>query len=163
LVVHPSPRLSSLQPGDPVARLLLEARDAGITVGDSGCPSGDSDRRLTNPRFSLQPRRPNKSPRVSISRKQNANPEPNSLLKQYSPVVLKQKSQFFAESLSYIISKQQHVIPLCVGGGGLPLTNNNPYQQQNLTTPYVFVFIIIVLFQNIVTVHCIQKINDTFC
>ncbi len=25
-------------------------------------------------------------------------------------------------------------------GGGLPLTNNNPFQQQNHTTPYVFVF-----------------------
>jgi hypothetical protein len=25
-------------------------------------------------------------------------------------------------------------------GGGLPLTNNNPYQQQNHTTSYVFVF-----------------------
>ena len=41
---------------------------------------------------------------------------------------------------SYIVSKEQHVIPLCVGGGGLPLTNNNPYQQQNQTTPYVIVF-----------------------
>jgi hypothetical protein len=32
------------------------------------------------------------------------------------------------------------MIPLCVRGGGLPLTNNNPFQQQIHTTPYVFVF-----------------------
>jgi hypothetical protein len=29
---------------------------------------------------------------------------------------------------------------MCRGGGGFPLTNNNPYQQQNQTTPYVIVF-----------------------
>jgi hypothetical protein len=43
--------------------------------GTCGCPSGDSDRRLTDPRFSLQPRRPNKSPWTSESRKQIENPE----------------------------------------------------------------------------------------
>jgi hypothetical protein len=78
-----------LQLDDPVALLPLEARDDRIIgrklspivsplswslPGTSGCPGGDSDRGLTNPRFSLQPRRPNKSSRVGESRKQNENP-----------------------------------------------------------------------------------------
>jgi hypothetical protein len=29
---------------------------------------------------------------------------------------------------------------MCRGGGGLPLNNNNPFEQQNHTTPYVIVF-----------------------
>jgi hypothetical protein len=79
------------QLGDPGVLLPLEARDDGIIgrklslivsplswslPGASGCPSGDSDRGLTNLRFSLQPRRPNTSSRVGESRKQNENPEP---------------------------------------------------------------------------------------
>ncbi len=73
-----------LQLDDPVAQLLLEARDDGITsrklslivsplswslLAASGCPSGDLDKGITNPRFSLQPRRPNTSSRVGESRK----------------------------------------------------------------------------------------------
>ncbi len=96
IVVTDSPLIPSfpllpLQLDDPVALLPLEARDDGITgrklslivtplpwslPGTSGCPSGDSDRGLTNPCFSFQPRRPNTSSRVGESHKQNENPEP---------------------------------------------------------------------------------------
>jgi hypothetical protein len=52
---------------------------------------------------------------------------------------------------------------MCWGGGGLPLTNNNPFQQQIHTTPYVFVYHNNSILPNFVIVHCIQKINDMFC
>ncbi len=75
---------SPSQLNDPVALLPMEVRDDGIIgrklspINSSlswslpetgGCPSGDSDKGLTNPRFSLQPRRPNKSSRVDNSHK----------------------------------------------------------------------------------------------
>jgi hypothetical protein len=71
-----------LHPDDPVTLLPLEALDGGIIgrklspkvsplsrslPGTSDCPSGDSDRGLTEPCLSLQPRRPNKSSRVGES------------------------------------------------------------------------------------------------
>jgi hypothetical protein len=46
-------------------------------LGTSGCPSGDWDRGLTNPRFSLQPRRPNKKfPRWRIKKTEWKIPKP---------------------------------------------------------------------------------------
>ena len=109
-----SSRPFSPQLGNPVSLLPMEAREAGSKAeklsliashsskslpGTSGCPSGDSDRGLTNPRFSLQPRRPNKSPWISESRKQNENPESISSPIYYSPYNPNAELQSYAESL----------------------------------------------------------------
>ncbi len=47
---------------------------------------------------------------------------------------------------SYIVSKQQHLIPLCVGGGGVLYPATNLFQKQIQTKPYVFVLITKVYF-----------------
>jgi hypothetical protein len=117
--------------------------------GTSGCPSGDMDRGLTNPRFSLQPRRPNKSSRVGESRKQNKNPKPVSSKIQYSSIFPPYIMLSHIENLQ-MPNRPKHNILLysfpCngAGGQGFPLNSNkNPYlnQQKIPITTLMFMYL----------------------
>jgi hypothetical protein len=126
-------------------KLSLIAIFIQITPRDSGCPSGDSDRGLTNLRFSLQPRRPNKSPWISESRKQNENPESiSSPIYTVLIILIQNCNPMLRAYKSLNLPKQQQLVtPFygMVGGGGFFFFKQQklPLQQQINTTPYMFV------------------------
>jgi hypothetical protein len=69
-------------------------------MGTRGCPSGDLDRGLTNPRFSLQPRRPNKKfPGWKKNHKQNE--KTIAVFQHFSPIKV---IPFCAESYKMVLS-----------------------------------------------------------
>jgi hypothetical protein len=181
--IPPIPSFFSLQPGDPVALLPLEARDGGIIgrklsliASPQSYHSGDQwlsqwgwtgDSRI---RVSLSNQGgPIKVPRLVNPANRREIPNHFSSLSNTVLIVLSQISHSHAESLQIFYrfkttTSYLDFLSHVAGGGGLFSPAKSPLLTTNSHNAYMFC----ISYQQytskyLVTLHCIQKINDTSC